>query len=268
MAAALTTVQTADELRAAALRTLKIKRKLPEIQTTVSAVQPGLLSEGVVTLNYDEDPAEESTASPGAAREDSVPPSVAPGTVTSDDGEREEGEISDGEVDPADANGDTKMAVDKPRVLTIADIEKSLLVLPNQGPRPYQAAVNPAHEQGLRPKLSISPGELHEFKLHLLDVLGFGVPPEYLIEYGVSSETLAYALHELNFRQPINLKISEGNAELYPASLNERVSFTKRAVPSTPTTASQHQPSFHRQGRVSMTSNLRRSASCKHAWPC
>lgn len=39
----------------------------------------------------------------------------------------------------------------------------------------------------------------------ILDILGYGVPPEYLIDYGISKETIYYVFTELNLRLPSNI---------------------------------------------------------------
>ena len=39
----------------------------------------------------------------------------------------------------------------------------------------------------------------------ILDILGYGVPPEYLIDCGISQEIIYYVFTELNLRLPNNL---------------------------------------------------------------
>jgi hypothetical protein len=39
----------------------------------------------------------------------------------------------------------------------------------------------------------------------ILDILGYGVPPEYLVDCGISKETIYYVFTELNLRLPSNL---------------------------------------------------------------
>jgi hypothetical protein len=41
----------------------------------------------------------------------------------------------------------------------------------------------------------------------ILDILGYGVPPEYLIDCGLSREIIYYVFTELNLRLPNNLDI-------------------------------------------------------------
>jgi hypothetical protein len=42
----------------------------------------------------------------------------------------------------------------------------------------------------------------------ILDILGYGVPPEYLIDCGLSREIIYYVFTELNLRLPNNLDIA------------------------------------------------------------
>jgi len=39
----------------------------------------------------------------------------------------------------------------------------------------------------------------------ILDILGYGVPPEYLVDCGISKEIIYYVFTELNLRLPSNL---------------------------------------------------------------
>jgi hypothetical protein len=55
-------------------------------------------------------------------------------------------------------------------------------------------------------------------KENILDILGYGVPPEYLIDCGLSREMIYYVFTELNLRLPSNLDI-EGIPP-YPPSLD------------------------------------------------
>ena len=43
----------------------------------------------------------------------------------------------------------------------------------------------------------------------ILDLLGWGVPPEYLVKCGLSREILFYAFTELNLQLPRNLDTTE-----------------------------------------------------------
>jgi hypothetical protein len=55
----------------------------------------------------------------------------------------------------------------------------------------------------------VSPEELDHAKTLVLDLLGWGVDPEYLIESGVSAEVVFRVFTDLNLRLPKNLVISQ-----------------------------------------------------------
>lgn len=47
--------------------------------------------------------------------------------------------------------------------------------------------------------------DLDEAKRLILDLLGLGVKPEYLVDCGISPQCLAVCFYELNLRFPLNL---------------------------------------------------------------
>lgn len=53
--------------------------------------------------------------------------------------------------------------------------------------------------------LSVTHEELDRAKSLVLDLLGWGVTPEYLIEYGVSQQIIVKIFTDLNLRLPANL---------------------------------------------------------------
>ncbi|KAL5635773.1 hypothetical protein ACGC1H_004548 [Rhizoctonia solani] len=57
----------------------------------------------------------------------------------------------------------------------------------------------------VRPGLNMTARDLDEAKHLILDLLGLGVTPEYLVDCGVSSQCLAVCFYELNLRFPLNL---------------------------------------------------------------
>ncbi|KIO02671.1 hypothetical protein M404DRAFT_27583 [Pisolithus tinctorius Marx 270] len=61
----------------------------------------------------------------------------------------------------------------------------------------------------VRPGLTITQQEYDTAKDLVLDLLGWGVPPEYLLEYGISRHMIYYVFTELNLRLPDNLDISD-----------------------------------------------------------
>ncbi|QRW00421.1 hypothetical protein RhiJN_28439 [Ceratobasidium sp. AG-Ba] len=63
----------------------------------------------------------------------------------------------------------------------------------------------------VRPFLNMNATDLEEAKRLILDLLGMGVTPEYLVDCGISSQCLAVCLYEMNLRFPINLDQSQVN---------------------------------------------------------
>ncbi|CAE6423501.1 unnamed protein product [Rhizoctonia solani] len=59
--------------------------------------------------------------------------------------------------------------------------------------------------KNVRPGLDMTPRDLDEAKHLILDLLGLGVTPEYLVDCGVSPQCLAVCFYELNLRFPLNL---------------------------------------------------------------
>lgn len=58
-------------------------------------------------------------------------------------------------------------------------------------------------------RITVSPEELSQAKSLVLDLLGWGVEPEFLVTSGVSAEALYRIFTDLNLRLPQNLEVSE-----------------------------------------------------------
>jgi hypothetical protein len=54
----------------------------------------------------------------------------------------------------------------------------------------------------------VSPEQLDLAKSIVLDLLGWGVPPDYLVEFGVSPGTIFKIFTDLRLRLPTNLRVS------------------------------------------------------------
>jgi hypothetical protein len=54
-------------------------------------------------------------------------------------------------------------------------------------------------------RLAVTQKQYDTAKEVILDILGYGVPPEYLIDCGISKEIIYYVFTELNLRLPSNL---------------------------------------------------------------
>ncbi|KAI5989074.1 hypothetical protein EDD15DRAFT_2171747, partial [Pisolithus albus] len=61
----------------------------------------------------------------------------------------------------------------------------------------------------VRPGLTMTQQEYDTAKDVVLDLLGWGVPPEYLVEHGISRHIIYYVFTELNLRLPDNLDVSD-----------------------------------------------------------
>ena len=142
----------ADALRQAALQSrLRNKRKRSETSEPVTPnTLPARTPDNVMTLNYDDEPAEPiALAVAVVAPVESSSDSARSATADDEDSlEREDGEISEADID----SSSLPVTSNAPQP-TAAEIERSLLLTPNHPPRPYQSAAQPAHENGLRPKL-------------------------------------------------------------------------------------------------------------------
>jgi hypothetical protein len=57
-------------------------------------------------------------------------------------------------------------------------------------------------------KFAVTQKQYDTAKEVILDILGYGVPPEYLIDCGISKEIIYYVFTELNLRLPSNLVIT------------------------------------------------------------
>lgn len=55
----------------------------------------------------------------------------------------------------------------------------------------------------------VTPQELQEAKNLVLDLLGWGVSPEYFIVAGISPEAIYRIFTDLNLRLPSNLEVTE-----------------------------------------------------------
>ncbi|KAF8585076.1 hypothetical protein K439DRAFT_1079064 [Ramaria rubella] len=68
---------------------------------------------------------------------------------------------------------------------------------------PVASPVDPTHVH-VRPSLHMTAQEFSEAKTIILDLLGWGVPSEYLLRYGLAREAIYYAFTELNLKLPSN----------------------------------------------------------------
>ncbi|EIN12407.1 hypothetical protein PUNSTDRAFT_42030 [Punctularia strigosozonata HHB-11173 SS5] len=70
-------------------------------------------------------------------------------------------------------------------------------------------------ENHVRPGLAMTQVQYSTAQDIILDLLGWGVPPEYLVDYGLSREVIFYVFTDLHLRLPSNLDCT-GLAEWHP----------------------------------------------------
>ncbi|KAI6030730.1 hypothetical protein F5J12DRAFT_713856 [Pisolithus orientalis] len=207
-------VDTASSLRAAAL----LSRKRRKVAATEAS--PRRAPEPSLQLDYGQEDSSMSTsgyAIPLAGTKG--PPNTTSTTKktpdTEQDGQREEGEISDTETSPAPT--ETLPPSHTPSLRDSDTISPS-----EPGPSWQDAHHLAANEpfvletptyrldsSHVRPGLTITQQEYDTAKDLVLDLLGWGVPPEYLLEYGISRHMIYYVFTELNLRLPDNLDTSD-----------------------------------------------------------
>jgi hypothetical protein len=68
----------------------------------------------------------------------------------------------------------------------------------------------------------------------ILDILGYGVPPEYLIECGISKEIIYYVFTELNLRLPSNLDTAGIPPYPPPPDVIASILLSQSALPLSP----------------------------------
>ncbi|OSD07520.1 hypothetical protein PYCCODRAFT_1430773 [Trametes coccinea BRFM310] len=270
-----TTVVSEDyaaALRAAALKTLKPKKR----HATISQAEPmlpqrPLLTVDSIELDYgQEEPSGASSiaSSPTTASAKAAvpqPPIPEPMQVdnmsTKEEGEIEEGEISDSEMAPPTpkANPLTPLpgkesgihAVEEPPISRRKQ-SPPMADLPHLQPPALPqlpSSVAPAtlvDENHVRPGLALTQAQYDTAKDIILDLLGWGVPPEYLVSCGLSREIVFYVFVELNLRLPSNLDttglppIPIPSASQAPPStvLSPRPAQSHPSLPSKPPTQS------------------------------
>ncbi|KAG6377068.1 hypothetical protein JVT61DRAFT_1118 [Boletus reticuloceps] len=224
------TLDMASSLRTAAL----LSRKRRRVDPDASALPPRLAPELTLQLDYGHD-------DPAAPKLSPITPPTAPEsaerTEDIEDGQiREEGEISDTETSPPPRWSPTppprlrqRPFVSQPQ--ESARVENPLLSrLPSHAGARAASPLEPSDAQAwqparlepivletstyqldvnhVRPGLPMTQAQYNTAKDIVLDLLGWGVPPEYLLECGLSRHVIFYVFSELNLRLPSNLDTS------------------------------------------------------------
>lgn len=126
----------------------------------------------------------------------------------------------------------------------------------------------------VRPGLTMTEDQYNTAKDIVLDLLGWGVPPEYLIDCGLSRHVVFYVFTELNLRMPTNLDtnglIPYPTPEMMssiPASPSQSIRSSSSAMPPPPTIPSHKEltgpvavASDHSSGRLATRLGLRISS--------
>ncbi|KAG2361498.1 hypothetical protein BDR07DRAFT_43541 [Suillus spraguei] len=126
----------------------------------------------------------------------------------------------------------------------------------------------------VRPGLAMTEDQYNTAKDIVLDLLGWGVPPEYLIDCGLSRHVVFYVFTELNLRMPTNLDtnglIPYPTPEMMssiPASPSQSIRSSSSAMPPPPTIPSHKEltntvagASDHSRGRLAARLGLRISS--------
>lgn len=126
----------------------------------------------------------------------------------------------------------------------------------------------------VRPGLAMTEDQYNTAKDIVLDLLGWGVPPEYLIDCGLSRHVVFYVFTELNLRMPTNLDtnglIPYPTPEMMssiPASPSQSIRSSSSAMPPPPTIPSHKEltspvatASDHSRGRHATRLGLRISS--------
>ncbi|KAH7908441.1 hypothetical protein BJ138DRAFT_1091267 [Hygrophoropsis aurantiaca] len=116
----------------------------------------------------------------------------------------EEGEISEGEDGASPSSNPSQMEVKKsvpPHHTSLSRTDSSTASTDNGGTNTPDTPRSPG------PTESMSADDLDRAKSLVLDLLGWGVSPEYLVECGVSTDVLYRIFTDLRLRLPSNLAL-------------------------------------------------------------
>ncbi|TFK52596.1 hypothetical protein OE88DRAFT_1734567 [Heliocybe sulcata] len=249
-----------SSLRAAALMSLKSKRRKP-IATVEHNVLPStrpVPAAPDIQLDYG-DEASSSLVNGSRAPISSLnivsvatsDPGPSADVAEIEEGQiREEGEISDTEAPPPGAppfaappteakarSPKTQQAAPTPTLaarlgLNTADSQQPPTpvvsqVQPVSGFSPNEAATHLSPAATVRPGLALNAQQYEIAKDIILDLLGWGVPPEFLVSCGLSREIVFYVFSDLNLRLPANLDTTG----LIPDSTGEDQPFAPSPAP-------------------------------------
>ncbi|TBU27144.1 hypothetical protein BD311DRAFT_845701 [Dichomitus squalens] len=219
----------AASLRTAALLTLKSKRRKLTATTTVPHIARSLAAQPSIELDYgSEEPSGTASSEVSGATVQPAKTVAAPSeSMDVDDSQaREEGEISDSEMAPPTPKLKPNLTFNKvveqgkaaaqtpPQKPKVEPISPTLSSVPSRPSVFASPALVPAlasahvDENQVRPGLALTQAQFDAAKDIVLDLLGWGVRPEYLVDCGLSREIIFYVFVELNLRLPTNLDVT------------------------------------------------------------
>ncbi|CAE6461961.1 unnamed protein product [Rhizoctonia solani] len=177
----------ANALREAALKSRRKKQAIAREQSAIAHNQQAMANASQPLVDEDS-PMHDASSAINTPVTDTPKPQEEP--VDTEDGEIPE---SDPENEPGSIN--TAEREKTPRPPSIVDTLNA--------PSP-NAAEAPKYNL-VEPRWAVTVRDLDEAKHLILDLLGLGVTPEYLVDCGVSPQCLAICFYELNLRFPLNL---------------------------------------------------------------
>ncbi|KAF8710702.1 hypothetical protein RHS03_02375, partial [Rhizoctonia solani] len=182
----------ANALREAALKSRRKKKNIVREQLAPAPTP----DQQIIEVNTSQPYISPVTGGDSPMHDASVTPAVDTSDPQNNPTDTEDGEIpeSSQEGEPGgvrSAERDTREKTPRP----LSDVETRSTSIP----RTTESLKN------VRPGLDMTSQDLAEAKHLILDLLGLGVTPEYLVDCGVSPQCLAVCFYELNLRFPLNL---------------------------------------------------------------
>ncbi|ELU43951.1 hypothetical protein AG1IA_02022 [Rhizoctonia solani AG-1 IA] len=182
----------ANALREAALKSRRKKKNIVREQLAPAPTP----DQQIIEVNTSQPYISPVAGGDSPMHDASVTPAVDTSDPQNNPTDTEDGEIpeSSQEGEPGGVRSAERDTREKtPRPLSDVEIRSTSI------PRTTESLKN------VRPGLDMTSQDLAEAKHLILDLLGLGVTPEYLVDCGVSPQCLAVCFYELNLRFPLNL---------------------------------------------------------------
>ncbi|KAG8740773.1 hypothetical protein FRC12_015879, partial [Ceratobasidium sp. 428] len=193
--------QDADLLREAALRSRRARKQLSLAESSQALDTPTQPTSDVATPSVPEEDIRMEDALAHTIAEEAPDAGV----------DAEDGEIFEESQSKSDNGNDAiKMDLSGETTSALADLGSNIPSLP-QSREPLSISPEPPLDniKLVRPSLNMTARDLDEAKRLILDLLGLGVTPEYLVDCGISAQCLAICFYEMNLRFPLNLDRSK-----------------------------------------------------------